>query len=54
MYIDLSNYDDPETALKDFTNEISLYFKEKSLTLERVLGGGMEANLLKLVLHLLR
>ena len=41
MYIDPSNYDDPEAALKDFTNEIS----PKSLTLERVLGGGMEANL---------
>ncbi|XP_028393816.1 ephrin type-A receptor 4-like isoform X2 [Dendronephthya gigantea] len=35
-YIDPSNYDDPEAALKDFANEIS----PKSLFLERVLGGG--------------
>ena len=39
-YIDPSNYDDPEAALKDFANEIS----PQSLFLERVLGGGNWRN----------
>ena len=36
IYVDPSNYDDPEAALRDFANEIS----EKNLKLERVIGGG--------------
>jgi hypothetical protein len=35
-YVDPSEYDNPEEALRDFTNEIS----ERNLTLERVLGRG--------------
>ena len=41
MCIDPSNHVDPETVLKEFTNEIS----PKSLTLERVVEEGVRANI---------
>ena len=46
MYIDPSNYDDPEVALKDFVNEVN----PKSLVLERVLGGGKREHYSCLIL----
>ena len=41
-YVDPTNYDDPEAAVRDFANEIDA----KALNLERVLGGGNTKKLL--------
>ena len=40
MYINPSNYDDPETAVQEFANELD----SEMIFLERMVGGGKDKH----------
>jgi len=40
LYVDPSNYEDPEEALRDFAKELD----KKWLSLEKIIGGGKCSN----------